>query len=56
MTGVERLEARRVCRHRIAIAVHEMAGPSVVIFWWTPGWPHRVGDPTVVKGSRCDTL
>ena len=32
MTGVERLEARRVCRHRIALAVHEMAGPSVGIF------------------------
>jgi pimeloyl-ACP methyl ester carboxylesterase len=32
MTGVERLEARHVCGHRIAIAMHEMAGPSVVIF------------------------
>jgi alpha-beta hydrolase superfamily lysophospholipase len=32
MSGVERLEARHVCGHRIAIAMHEMAGPSVVIF------------------------
>jgi len=32
MTGVERLEARQVCGHRIAIAMHDVAGPSVVIF------------------------
>jgi len=32
MTGVERLEARQVCGHRIAIAMHEVAGPSTVIF------------------------
>ena len=30
--GVERLETRQVCGHQIAIAMHEVAGPSTVIF------------------------